>query len=248
MGRARVGARGASRGTTQRQNRGRREGAATAAFGLVAFVIGLLPVLFTPPAVAQPAVAPAAAPCLRPNAPPQTVRAVAPVIPDAARKAGVSGDVAVLIEIDDHGHVVNASVLKSPSTLLDAAALDSARNSQFNPEIRDCVPRGGKYTFVVSFQCEVPPLTPIDFDISPTSLAAFRGSNDGSTIGVLRATFRANGTASVELPLPRGVDPALGRELTNAVARLRFNVKSECGPPPSTGYLSFDLAKGTIPR
>jgi len=110
-----------------------------------------------PPSTAPPAT-PAPAPptptpraCARPNVPPTTTRAVEPDMPAMAQQQGITGDVTVLVSLDEASHITSSSIESSPSKILNSAALSAARQSTFQTEIRDCKPIAATYRFVVTF-------------------------------------------------------------------------------------------------
>jgi TonB family protein len=111
-----------------------------------------------PLAVAQivaPATSPTPVVCARPNVPAQTIRHAEPVLPVAAEALGLQGTVAVVVSLDATGSVTAARVQSSPSGILNEAALAAARASSFRPEIRDCRPVAGDYTYTVDVESRV---------------------------------------------------------------------------------------------
>jgi uncharacterized protein YggE len=89
--------------------------------------------------------------CARPNVPATTIHAVEPVVPGIAQRSNVGGQVRVVVALDAGSHVVGARIATSTNALLDGAALDAARASVFQTEIRDCGPVASEYVFAVSF-------------------------------------------------------------------------------------------------
>jgi len=67
-----------------------------------------------------------------PDTPPRRIVDVEPVYPRAARRAHASGTVIIEADIDEHGDVSNAHVIRSVP-LLDRAALDAVAKWQFEP-------------------------------------------------------------------------------------------------------------------
>jgi len=63
---------------------------------------------------------------------PKLIKTVAPVYPELARKAGVTGIVVVKVLIDKKGNVEKAQILKS-TALLDEAAMAAAWQLKFKP-------------------------------------------------------------------------------------------------------------------
>jgi protein TonB len=89
--------------------------------------------------------------CAVPNAPPTTLNATQVDTPEMAKEQGVSGTVSVKVDLDATSHVTGVSIDKSPSVLLNSAALQSARESTFRTEIVDCKPVANSYLFQVEF-------------------------------------------------------------------------------------------------
>ncbi len=114
-----------------------------------------------PPATAPPAPPTPAPPtptpppsCANPNAAPKVVNAVAPDTPALAAQQGIAGEVVVQVDLDATSHLVSAKVVKSPSSLLNNAALLSARQSTFQTEIVNCKPQAASYLFNVDFESQ----------------------------------------------------------------------------------------------
>ena len=63
---------------------------------------------------------------------PKKIKSVAPVYPDLAQKAGVTGQVVVKVLIDKQGNIEKAEILKSVP-MLDEAALAAAWQLKFTP-------------------------------------------------------------------------------------------------------------------
>ena len=74
--------------------------------------------------------------------------------PEMAKEQGISGEVWVEVDLDAGGHLTNATVIKTPSSILNSAALSAARQSTYSPEVADCKPVPGQYKFVVDFAGE----------------------------------------------------------------------------------------------
>lgn len=86
-----------------------------------------------------------------PNQPATTLKAITPDTPPFAQQHGISGEVEVLVSLDEKGHVVDAVVQSSPSAILNEAALAAAHKSTYRPEIKNGKPIAGKYIFLVDF-------------------------------------------------------------------------------------------------
>lgn len=105
----------------------------------------------TPPPTPTPTPRPQ---CAVPNADAKATNLVSPDTPEMAKEQGVSGEVDVQVSLDAAGHVTSASVLKTPSSLLNSAALEAARQSSYAPEVADCKPIAGSYKFVAVFESQ----------------------------------------------------------------------------------------------
>ena len=81
---------------------------------------------------------------------PQKIRDVAPIYPDEARNANVRGVVILEITVGVDGSVTNTRVLRS-IPLLDAAALDAARQWQYQPVLMNGTPVPVIMTVTVPF-------------------------------------------------------------------------------------------------
>lgn len=91
--------------------------------------------------------------CAVPNAPASTLVAAVPEVPATLQSNGLaSGTTMVRVDIDADGHVLNASIEKTSGVYgLDRAALKAARESTFQPEVRNCSGVAGSYLFEVDF-------------------------------------------------------------------------------------------------
>jgi hypothetical protein len=65
---------------------------------------------------------------------------------------GISGTVSVEVALDATGAVVSATVLSSPSPILNPFAIFSAEHSSFSPTYFRCRPIAARYGFLVEFQ------------------------------------------------------------------------------------------------
>jgi protein TonB len=66
---------------------------------------------------------------------PHATRAVTPEIPEAFRQANREAQVVVEVEIDAHGHVTGARVIRHAEFGLDEAALAAAKQTEFEPAL-----------------------------------------------------------------------------------------------------------------
>jgi TonB family protein len=90
--------------------------------------------------------------CEVPNAPASTTYGAVPAIPVIAANLDLTGTTFVQVDVAADGTLLNATVAKPSGTpLLDRAAIQAARESSFQPEIRDCLPVAGSYLFEVDF-------------------------------------------------------------------------------------------------
>lgn len=96
---------------------------------------------------------PSADQCAVSDAPASTLVAAVPEVPSGLKTAGLnSGTTMVQVDIDADGHVLNASIAKTSGVYgLDQAALKAARESTFQPEVKNCTGVAGSYLFVVDF-------------------------------------------------------------------------------------------------
>ncbi|MBV8369236.1 MAG: energy transducer TonB [Candidatus Eremiobacteraeota bacterium] len=102
-----------------------------------------------PPPTPKPTPTPLS--CARPNVPATTLRAVEPDTPPMAQQQGISGQVQVIVALDEGSHITSVSIGSSPSAVLNQAALSAARQSTFQTEIKDCKPIAARYLFTVDF-------------------------------------------------------------------------------------------------
>ncbi len=64
---------------------------------------------------------------------PKLIKRVEPEYPDVARRAGLEGDVFVLMVVDEHGNVISAQVVKSTNPIFNEAALKAVRQWKYKP-------------------------------------------------------------------------------------------------------------------
>ncbi len=83
--------------------------------------------------------------------PPQLIKRVDPVYPEAARQAGVEGTVILEVTTDIYGRVANIRVLRSVP-LLDQAAIDAIKQWVYEPLIIDGQPKGVIFTVTIDFK------------------------------------------------------------------------------------------------
>jgi TonB family protein len=105
----------------------------------------------TPPSAASNTSGTSLGPCARPNVPPSVVHAIEPDTPALAQQQGIQGTVQILVSLDTDGKVTSTRIQSSPSAVLNAAALAAARQSTFQPELRDCKPVPSTFVYSVEF-------------------------------------------------------------------------------------------------
>jgi TonB family protein len=93
----------------------------------------------------------AAATCAVPDRPPAVVRAAQPDFPAIAQQQGIFGTVQVAVTVAPDGSVTEVRIVRSPSAILNAAAVHAARVSTYQPQLRDCAPVTGDYLLTVRF-------------------------------------------------------------------------------------------------
>ena len=77
-------------------------------------------------------------------------QSVQPVTPQIALAEGITGTVEVLVTVRATGTVIGAQAVSGP-VLLRQAAVDAALATAFVPEIRDCHPIPGAYSYFIDF-------------------------------------------------------------------------------------------------
>ena len=116
---------------------------------IVAFGVLLAGICRSPASAQDAAPSPAPAGCAVPNQAARTLNAVAPVTPADARD--ISGTVFVTVTLDEASQIVNAAIARSPSRLLNEAALAAVRASTFQTRVHACRAIAGSYSFIVQF-------------------------------------------------------------------------------------------------
>jgi TonB family protein len=112
------------------------------------------PVATPAPPTPTPVPTPTPIACAVPNADARTINAVQAETPAIAQQQGITGEVTVQVSLDETSKLVAEKVVKSPSALLNNAALAAARQSTFKTRIVDCKPVADSYFFVVDFQSQ----------------------------------------------------------------------------------------------
>ncbi|PZR58538.1 MAG: hypothetical protein DLM50_03400 [Candidatus Meridianibacter frigidus] len=91
--------------------------------------------------------------CAEPNKDAVATSLVAPEYPESAKTANL-GPVVVIVKValSAGGSVLDTSIIQSGNnSALDQEALRSARHSSYAPEVRNCVPVAGVYSFRAQF-------------------------------------------------------------------------------------------------
>jgi TonB family protein len=85
----------------------------------------------------------------------RTVQLSQPETPQIAQQQGIQGVVEVIVTLDENSRQVAApTVRKSANQVLNRAAIEAARQSRFQTEIRNCKPQASQYVFIVEFQSQ----------------------------------------------------------------------------------------------
>ena len=83
--------------------------------------------------------------------PPKLIKEVAPIYPELARKAGVSGTVVLGVRTDIYGRVTEVKVLRS-IPLLDKPAVDAVKQWIYEPYIIEGEPSPVVFSVRISFR------------------------------------------------------------------------------------------------
>jgi protein TonB len=90
--------------------------------------------------------------CTAPNVSASIARAITPNYPDIAQWQGAGGTVVVRVDLSETGKLLSASVARSSgSPILDMAAVQTAKQMTYTPELRSCEPVAGSYTVDVEY-------------------------------------------------------------------------------------------------
>jgi TonB family protein len=74
--------------------------------------------------------------------------------PPIAQQQGISGEVTVVVSLDENSKLISATVSKSPSAILNQAAINAAKASTYKTRIEACKPVADSYRFLVEFQSQ----------------------------------------------------------------------------------------------
>src|ERR1700730_3192197 len=179
--------------------------------------------------------------CANPNVRASTLQAALPNVPLLAKQNGIEGDVEVVVTLDEQSHVIGTAVRSSPSSILNAAALEAARETVFQTSIRDCRPIGGRFIFVVTFQRSAPEPSAVfgEEGDAPTLTVVDRGRAARTPdVAVIRAAFISRGASNDAALAP---DRARGDRFRTALRAQGITDAlvmdtSEAGPPEANGF------------
>lgn len=118
-------------------------------FTIALFLTSIVLCLTPSGSIAQETVATPSPTCAILNAEARMITGVAPITPTAAKE--VTGQVVVVVSLDANSSVVGAAISKTPTALVNDAALAAARASTFQTRIVDCRPVAGRFLFLVDF-------------------------------------------------------------------------------------------------
>ena len=114
--------------------------------------IALVPFVATTASGSAQTIDPNQGACERPNVAASTLVARLPEASTIAAPLHLTGTAFVQVDLDETGTILDATIAKSSGEyLLDQAALQAARASTFQPELRNCKPVPGAYLYVVDF-------------------------------------------------------------------------------------------------
>ena len=68
-----------------------------------------------------------------------------------AQQQGITGEVWVRVSLDENSKIVSTSIDKTPSAVLNNAALQATRASTFKTRVVNCQPVADSYRFIVEF-------------------------------------------------------------------------------------------------
>jgi TonB family protein len=81
----------------------------------------------------------------------RVIHAAEPDTPPMAQQQGIKGTVAVAVALDASGNVVSAAIQRSPSAVLNNAAIEAARRSTYGAAVVACKAVPSAYEFVLGF-------------------------------------------------------------------------------------------------
>ncbi len=105
----------------------------------------------TVPIVAKVTASPAAvpSPCDEPNRDSHPVHSISADLPALARQQGISGDVTVSVSLDEQSQVVTSRIIKSPSPLLNGAAINAVGAATYQTRLVNCAPVSDTFNLIV---------------------------------------------------------------------------------------------------
>jgi hypothetical protein len=189
----------------------------------------MLAAQFLAAALAQTTPAPAASPCARRNVDAITVHPVDPIVPWSVARLGFRGTIEVIVWLDARSAVTDVRVRVPQRGIyepLNDIAVDAARRSSFQVEVRDCIPRPQPYVYTVEFGPE-PDLETAFFDLraSPPTVSV-------NGRGIVRAGKRS-AAAEVDVPTASAaalVDAAEGARVL--AVRAGYRVRTRVAEKP----------------
>ena len=184
---------------------------------------------------------------------PELVQNVEPEYPEAKRASGEAATVSLILELDERGQVVEATVSESAGPEFDAAALDAAKRLVFSAATRDGQPVAAKIPFKFAFTLAPPsadtsseparaevapaPATPV----AASALAASESPDDALEVDVA-------GEQPPREPTKRALDRAEITKIpgTNGDAlRAITNLPGVARPPGLAGLI---IVRGSAPQ
>jgi TonB family protein len=155
---------------------------------------------------------------------PAVIEPATPEYPEAAKAAGVSGEVVLELDLSTDGQVIDARVVKPGGDGFDEASLAAARRLRFSPAEIDGAPAA--VTIEYRFRFDAPPPPP-----PPAQLAVLRGvvvergtraPIAGVAVSVGDATVHTDREGRFELP---GLSPGKVTVVAFDAAHLRFETE-----------------------
>ena len=80
--------------------------------------------------------------CTTPDRAPAVLQLAQPDTPPMALQQGITGDVVVRVTLDGSGAVTATQIVRSPSAILNAAAMAGARASTYQSGLQNCMAGG----------------------------------------------------------------------------------------------------------
>jgi TonB family protein len=125
----------------------------------------------------------------------RVVNVATPETPTIAQRQGITGEVAVRVDLDAAGDVIATTVTRTANPLLNAAAIAAARASTYAPAIAGCVAVSSSAEFRVAFSSGAPAAAAPAISLPAESGAPVRITNVST---YLRKTTRGTAVLSNE--------------------------------------------------